>query len=46
MFLEDLFYRLNVLPINVPTLREPRTDIPILIDHFVRKHSAPNGQAH
>ena len=46
MFREDLFYRLNVFPINVPTLRERRTDIPILIDHFVRKHSAPKGQAH
>ena len=34
-FREDLFYRLNVIPINIPPLRERKTDIPILIDSFL-----------
>jgi len=36
-FREDLFYRLNVIAINLPPLRERREDLPILIDHFIEK---------
>lgn len=41
-FREDLYYRLNVIPINVPTLRQRVCDIPILVDHFLRKYSDNN----
>ena len=43
-FQEDLFYRLNVIPIEIPPLRERRDDIPALIDHFVRKHAQRTGR--
>ncbi len=39
LFRADLFYRLNVLPIQIPPLRERREDIPPLAAHFLRKHS-------
>src|SRR6202008_3381418 len=37
-FQEDLHFRLNVIPIQIPALRERREDIPVLIDHFIEKH--------
>lgn len=42
-FREDLFFRLNVIPISVPPLRERREDIPELVEHFLRKFSRPPG---
>ncbi len=37
-FREDLFYRLNVVPINIPSLRERKEDIPLLINYFLKKY--------
>ncbi len=44
-FREDLFYRLNVFPISMPPLRQRADDIPVLISHFVAKHSRKLGKS-
>lgn len=43
-FREDLFYRINVIPIDVPPLRERQEDIPLLAGHFLKKYSAENNK--
>jgi len=42
-FRQDLYYRLNVVSLRVPSLRDRREDLPALIDHFVRRHAADAG---
>lgn len=44
-FRQDLFYRISVIPIRVPSLRERPEDIPLLVDHFVRKFSSRSGKS-
>ncbi len=44
-FREDLYYRLNVIPVNVPPLRDRRDDISLLAQHFVQVYAEKNGKA-
>ncbi len=43
-FRQDLYYRLNVIQVRMPPLRERREDVPLLVEHFVKKFSAEHGQ--
>jgi len=43
-FRQDLYYRINVIAINLPALRERKEDIPLLIKHFIEKYSKENGK--
>src|SRR5712672_2788281 len=45
VFREDLYYRLNVIPIRVPPLRERREDIPMLVNHFLKKYASAAGRS-
>jgi DNA-binding NtrC family response regulator len=43
-FREDLYYRLNVVPVDIPPLREHKEDIPDLVNHFLRRFNSDNGK--
>jgi two-component system response regulator PilR (NtrC family) len=45
-FREDLFYRLHVIAITLPALRERKDDIPLLVQHFLEKYGEENGRPH
>ncbi len=45
VFREDLYYRLNVVPIRVPCLSERREDIPLLVNHFLKKYASAAGRS-
>jgi len=44
VFREDLYYRLNIIPINIPPLRERKDDIPLLMNHFAKKYACETGK--
>lgn len=44
-FRSDLFYRLNVIPVSIPPLRERMEDLPLLVDHFIRKFTEKAGES-
>ncbi|MBN2601708.1 MAG: sigma-54-dependent Fis family transcriptional regulator, partial [Candidatus Marinimicrobia bacterium] len=43
-FREDLYYRLNVVPITLPSLQDRKEDIPVLVDHFITKYNVETGR--
>src|SRR5262249_15843793 len=43
-FRVDLFYRLNVFPLNMPSLRDRRTDIPLLVEYFIHRYATREGR--
>jgi two-component system, NtrC family, nitrogen regulation response regulator NtrX len=43
-FREDLYFRLNVIPVTVPALRDRKSDIPLLVNHFLESYSKKNGK--
>jgi two-component system response regulator PilR (NtrC family) len=44
VFREDLYYRLNVIPVSVPPLRDRREDVPLLVNHFLKKYASAAGR--